>query len=285
MGSGVLVLDGVGEVTYFSNTGDNRMVRVRRGAPPVDYAQRAGTQMGYLGTDMIFSWGVAVGDYNGHVGLGWKCAAEVATAIRGAIISAKLNIVPLRRGYWGSNEGKPHTVPTKISAKCGSVRVRLIPAPRGTGLVAAPVAKKLLMMAGLRDVYSSSSGHTRSLGNFSKAVTAQGYGDPVGSLLDLVPVLAGYVSEQGTLRADRVSPRVIGLDVSANPLLASMLLDPEPIVETVTVTRKTPWFVWAGVASLAAGGAGTAAYLLTRGSNPGDDPQTVTGVIVVGPMP
>ncbi|MEE2837122.1 MAG: VCBS repeat-containing protein [Myxococcota bacterium] len=64
MGSGVLVLDGVGEVTYFSNTGDNRMVRVRRGAPPVDYAQRTGTQMGYLGTDMIFSWGVAVGDYN-----------------------------------------------------------------------------------------------------------------------------------------------------------------------------------------------------------------------------
>lgn len=123
-------------------------------------------------------------------------------------------------------------------------------------------------------------------GNFSKAVTAGSDGDPVGSLVDLIPVLAGYVSEQGTLRADRVSPRTIALDVSANPLLASMLLDPEPIVETVTVTRKTPWYVWAGVAVLAAGGAATAAVLLTREGDPDDDPtQTTTGVIVIGPMP
>jgi hypothetical protein len=123
-------------------------------------------------------------------------------------------------------------------------------------------------------------------GNFSKAVTAESDGDPVGSLVDLVPVLAGYVSEQGTLRADRVSPRTVALDVSANPLLASMLLDPEPIVETVTVTRDTPWYVWAGVAALAAGGAATAAILLTQEGEPDEDPtQKTTGVIVIGPMP
>jgi len=40
---------------------------------------------------------VAIGDYNGHVGLGVKCSKEVATAIRGAIILAKLSIVPVRR--------------------------------------------------------------------------------------------------------------------------------------------------------------------------------------------
>ncbi len=32
---------------------------------------------------------MVVGDSNGHVGLGVKCAKEVATAIRGAIILAK----------------------------------------------------------------------------------------------------------------------------------------------------------------------------------------------------
>merc|ERR1719329_383019 len=78
---------------------------------------------------------VAIGDYNGHVGLGVKCSKEVATAIRGAIILAKLSIVPVRRGFWGNKIGRPHTVPIKVTGKCGSVLVRLVPAPRGTGLV------------------------------------------------------------------------------------------------------------------------------------------------------
>jgi len=113
---------------------------------------------------------VAVGDYNGHVGLGVKCASEVATAIRGAIIMAKISVVPIRRGYWGKNVGLPHTIPNKVTGACGSVRIRLIPAPRGTGLVASPVPKKLLAMAGIEDVYTSSKGHTRTMGNFVKAV-------------------------------------------------------------------------------------------------------------------
>ena len=89
---------------------------------------------------------VAIGDYNGHVGLGVKCSKEVATAIRGAIIMAKLSIVPVRRGFWGTKLGKPHTVPCKVTGKCGSIWVRLIPAPRGTGIVSAPVPKKLLQV-------------------------------------------------------------------------------------------------------------------------------------------
>lgn len=112
---------------------------------------------------------VIVGDSNGHVGLGCKCSKEVATAIRGAIILAKLSLIPIRRGFWGSRFGMPHTVPCKVTGKCGSVRFRLIPAPRGTGLVAARVPKKLLSFAGYEDVYTSSSGTTRTLGNFVKA--------------------------------------------------------------------------------------------------------------------
>jgi len=112
---------------------------------------------------------VAVGDENGHVGLGVKCSKEVATAIRGAIILAKLSVVPIRRGYWGNKLGSPHTVPGKVHGKCGSVHVRLIPAPRGTGLVCGPVPKKLMQMAGLEDVYTSACGGTSTLGNFAKA--------------------------------------------------------------------------------------------------------------------
>ena len=115
---------------------------------------------------------VAVGDFDGHVGLGVKCAKEVATAIRGAIIVAKLSIVPVRRGYWGSHIADPHTVPCKVSGKSGSVMCRLIPAreshllrnqrsmvlttweARGTGIVAAPAPKRMLQMAGIEDCYS-----------------------------------------------------------------------------------------------------------------------------------
>jgi len=113
---------------------------------------------------------IAVGDSNGHIGIGSKVASEVATAIRGAMILAKLNVVPVRRGYWGNNVGLPHTVPVKLTGKCGSVRVRLVPAPRGTGLVASPASKKILTMAGVEDVYTSTRGHTKTLSNFSRAV-------------------------------------------------------------------------------------------------------------------
>jgi len=112
---------------------------------------------------------VVVGDFNGHVGLGVKCSKEVATAIREAINVAKLNLVPVRRGYWGNKIGQPHTVPCKLTGKCGSVTVRLVPAPRGAGVVAAPVPKRLLQLAGVQDVYTQSRGCTRTLGNFVKA--------------------------------------------------------------------------------------------------------------------
>ena len=115
---------------------------------------------------------VVVGDSAGHVGLGVKCAKEVATAIRGAIILAKMACVPVRRGYWGNKIGRPHTVPTKVTGKCGSVTVRLIPAPRGAGIVAARTPKKVLQMAGIDDCYTCSRGSTKTLGNFVKATYA-----------------------------------------------------------------------------------------------------------------
>nr|XP_058938827.1 small ribosomal subunit protein uS5-like [Kogia breviceps] len=75
----------------------------------------------------------------------------------------------MRRGHWGNKIGKPHTVPCKMTGHCGSVLVRLIPAPRATGIVSAPMPKKLLMMAGIDHCYTSARGCTATLGNFTKA--------------------------------------------------------------------------------------------------------------------
>jgi len=112
---------------------------------------------------------VIIGDSDGHVGLGVKCSKEVATAIRGAIILAKISVIPVRRGYWGNMIGDPHTVPMKVSGKCGSVTVRLVPAPRGAGIVAARVPKKVLQFAGVQDVYTQTKGRSKTMGNFVKA--------------------------------------------------------------------------------------------------------------------
>lgn len=129
---------------------------------PVQKQTRAGQRTRYKAFAIV-------GDYNGHVGLGVKCAKEVAIAIRGAINLAKMNIVPVRRGYWGNKIGKPHTITAKVTGKCGSVLVRLIPAPRGAGIIAARTPKKVLQAAGIEDVYTCSRGHTATLGNFLRA--------------------------------------------------------------------------------------------------------------------
>ena len=113
---------------------------------------------------------VAVGDGDGHIGVGSKVAKEVQIAMKGAVIAAKLNVIPVRRGYWGGKIGAPHTLATKITGKCGSVRLRFIPAPRGTGIVGAPPTKKLLSFAGVEDAFSQSKGNTDTMENFVRAI-------------------------------------------------------------------------------------------------------------------
>lgn len=113
-----------------------------------------------------------VGDEKNYIGLGWKCHKEVQGAIKGAVTMAKLNLVPVRKGYWGNKIGGIHTIPCKVTGKSGSVKVRLVPAPRGTGLVAPPVTKKLFNFAGIHDIYTKTEGSTRTRGNFVKAAFA-----------------------------------------------------------------------------------------------------------------
>jgi len=113
---------------------------------------------------------VLIGDENGHIGLGQKAHKEVQGAIKGATLDAKMNLIPVRKGYWGNKIGQPHTVPMKLTGKCGSVRVRLVPAPKGTSIVGAPTSKKVLQFAGIEDCYTQSKGSTKTKGNFLYAV-------------------------------------------------------------------------------------------------------------------
>ena len=59
-----------------------------------------------------------------------------------------------------------------MTGKAGSVKVRLVQASRGAGLVVPPVIKKLFQFAGIQDVYTKTEGKTRTRENFIKAAFA-----------------------------------------------------------------------------------------------------------------
>lgn len=112
---------------------------------------------------------VVVGNGAGYVGLGTKTAKEVSTAIKGAIEKAKCALQPVRLGFWGSKYGKEHTVPCKATGKSGSVVMRVVPAPQGSGIRAGSISKKIFQLAGVKDVFTMSKGQTSTTENFAKA--------------------------------------------------------------------------------------------------------------------
>ncbi len=114
---------------------------------------------------------VAIGNENGYVSIGFGKGKEAGPTIRKAIENAKKNMKEIKRGCgsWECTCKLPHTVPFKVIGDAGSVRVILLPAPRGTGLVAGSIPRKVLTLAGVKDVYSYTQGYTRTNTNFAMA--------------------------------------------------------------------------------------------------------------------
>jgi len=126
------------------------------------------TQEGNVPT---FSTMAVVGDENGHVGVGDGKAKETLPARAKALRKAKLNLIRINRACaaFDCACSEPHTIPFKVQGKAGSVRVDLIPAPQGTGLVVANELKKVLKLAGIKDIYSKTFGKKRTSFNLVKA--------------------------------------------------------------------------------------------------------------------
>ncbi|HWQ19623.1 MAG TPA: 30S ribosomal protein S5 [Methanotrichaceae archaeon] len=123
------------------------------------------------GRRVKFRTTVIVGNKDGYIGLGEGKDVQVGPAIKKGIDNAKLNILKINRGCgsWECGCGQPHTVPFEVLGKSGSVRVFLIPAPRGLGLAAGDKSRRVMEMAGIRDVWTRTEGSTRTTLNFAKA--------------------------------------------------------------------------------------------------------------------
>jgi len=107
---------------------------------------------------------VVVGDNDGHVGIGYGKAKETVPAREKATRQAKLNIIKIQRGCgsWACDCAEPHSIPFKVHGKVGSVKIDLIPAPKGTALCVEQETKKLLYMGGIKDIYSKTFGQTKT---------------------------------------------------------------------------------------------------------------------------
>lgn len=105
---------------------------------------------------------VVVGNEDGLVGIGLSKAPEARDAIAKAIQKAKVNLIRITRGCgsWECECHTNHSVPYKITGKCGTVKIVLQPAPKGVGLVADDQSKKILQLAGIKDVWVKAFGNT-----------------------------------------------------------------------------------------------------------------------------
>lgn len=118
-----------------------------------------------------FTCAAVVGDRNGHVGIGFGSAKETVPAREKALRQAKLNLFRVRRGSgsWEDRAETAHSIPFSVEGKCGSVKIRLMPAPKGKGLCIEKECAKMLALAGIRNVWSKSFGQTMDKINMVRA--------------------------------------------------------------------------------------------------------------------
>ncbi|AJF62553.1 MAG: 30S ribosomal protein S5 [archaeon GW2011_AR20] len=107
-----------------------------------------------------------VGNKDGYVGIGFGKSKETMPAREKAIRNAKLNIIKVKRGCgsWECGCGKEHSIPFKVEGKSASVRLRLMPAPKGSNLKVEKECQKILNFAGIKDIYSKTSKSKTKMG-------------------------------------------------------------------------------------------------------------------------
>ena len=106
------------------------------------------------GKNMRFSVTIVVGDHAGHVGVGLGKAAEIPEAVRKATEDAKKKLI------YVPTVGT--TIPHRNVGVFGAGRVILMPAAKGTGVIAGSSARTVLESAGIADVRAKSVGSSNA---------------------------------------------------------------------------------------------------------------------------
>ncbi|MAG73523.1 30S ribosomal protein S5 [archaeon] len=124
------------------------------------------------GNTIAFTTCAVVGNKNGYVGIATGKSKETVPARDKSKRKARLQLMQIRRGCgsWATDDRDANSIPFAVEGKCGSVKIKLMPAPRGTGLCIEKECAKILSLAGIRDVWSKTQGQTKVKLNMIKAL-------------------------------------------------------------------------------------------------------------------
>lgn len=116
------------------------------------------------GDKINFAALVAVGNGKGRVGLGYGKARDLRSAIGKATSQAKKRIFSVAM--------RGSTLPRRISFKQGAAQLLLMPAPRGSGLIAGGVVRSILKLAGVPDASAKILGTDNAMANAQAMIRA-----------------------------------------------------------------------------------------------------------------
>src|SRR3989338_1591969 len=124
------------------------------------------------GNSIHFSTYCIIGNKNGYVGGSSGKSKETVPARDKSKRKARLELIRVRRGCgsWQCNCKGNHSIPFTVAGRCGSSRIELIPAPKGKGLCVEKECAKILALAGIKDVWSKTSGQTKTKLNMISAL-------------------------------------------------------------------------------------------------------------------
>ena len=125
---------------------EEKVVEIRR----VSKKTRGGNSIGFTAL-------AVVGDKKGQVGIGYGKAKDVSSAVSKAIAIGKKSLVNIKlRG---------DTIPYRVQDKYGSAKVLLMPAPKGSGIIAGGTVRIIVELAGIKDISAKMLGSNNKICN------------------------------------------------------------------------------------------------------------------------
>ncbi|MCK9186177.1 30S ribosomal protein S5 [Candidatus Gracilibacteria bacterium] len=180
------------------------------------------------GRRLRFRATVVIGNRKGKVGMGIGKSNEVTGAIQKAISQAKKNTLQVLM-----DQG---TIPHDVEVKQKSSHIKFMRAKPGTGVIAGNTIRKVLELAGLKDIYTKSFGTTNKINNTKATFSAL-------KLLRTTPGMDARARKVADTRAklaqEQASKQLAKQEKAVQPTTAKPVVATKPAAKPVAPKEQT----------------------------------------------